>query len=193
MNLGYVLSDKSKSGARKNVTFPATLMYYISCLPEGVLDNARRKPYELDDDKFFWPWVGLYNSHLFHAYWLMMGDAFDLARQEYGSVCTSEGWQDEAVRLEMEKLARQLVHPGILAACESSHTGKGGVQFPNVNSHKEDSPGPAIIEKLDRILISAYGLQEAPLLAQMRTIRTGSAHMLVSQTAEPHSKKRGIQ
>ncbi len=181
------MSGRSKSKIQlsdgKTVTFPRTTRYFISCLPEGVLENTRRKPYKLVDDQFFWPWIGLYNSHLFHAYWLMLGDAFDLTMQEYGSVCAPEGWQDEAVRLETEKLAKQLFAPGILKACKFSHIGKGGVQFPNVNFHMEGSPGPVTIEKLDRILIAAYGLQEEPLLGQMRTIRTGSARMLYPQSA----------
>ena len=31
---------------------------------------------------------------------------------------------------------------------------------------------------LDRLLIEAYGLREQPLLDQIRTMRTGSAHYL---------------
>ncbi len=178
MSLGYVPPDESKYRAMKEVTFPRTLMYFISCLPNGLIENYRRRAHKLADNSLYWPWVGLYNSHLFHAYWLMLGDAFDLTEQEYGSVREPEGWQDESVRLETENLAKQLIESRVLKACESNHTGKGGVQFPNVNFHMEDTPGPAIIEKLDQILIYAYGLKEEPLLSQMRTIRTGSAHML---------------
>ena len=163
----------------KTVTFPPTAMYFISCLPEDALENYRRKPYRLANDRFYWPWLGLYNSHLFHAYWLMVGDAFDVTQQEYGTIRPPPGWEDEALRHEISRWARRLMHKKTLRDCHVVKANLGDQH--NVNFHKEDSPGPTIISQLDRLLLDAYGLPHDRLIDQMHTIRAGSAHMLTRQ------------
>ncbi|MDE0555924.1 MAG: hypothetical protein OXI24_17025, partial [Candidatus Poribacteria bacterium] len=57
--------------------------------------------------------------------------------------------------------------------------GKRGKEFPNCDFHSQPE-GAALIEKLHRLLLYAYGLPDEPLPSQMRTIRTGSAHQLPS-------------
>ena len=160
----------------KSVTFPATAMYFISCLPPGLLDNPRRKTFALEDDQLFWPWIGLYNSHLFHAYWLMIGDAFDVTLQEYGTVRAPKGWEEPKLREAIEECALELMAESVVDACRVMKKNLG--EQHNVNFHLEDSPGPAIIERLDRLLLTAYGLPHEPLMGQMRVIREGSAHGL---------------
>ena len=157
------------------VTFPPTGMYFLSCLPEGVLDNPSRKQYALTDDEFFWPWLGLYNSHLFHAYWLMIGDAFHVTATEYGTVRRPPGWRDEGLRTRTERTARRLMHKRTLDACHTVKRNRG--EQHNINFHK-GSAGPMIVEQLDQLLLEAYRLPKEPLMRQMRTIRTSSAHRL---------------
>ena len=167
----------------KVVTFQPTGMYFISSLPAGVLDryaprkrpDAGRKAHTLASDGFYWPWIGLYNSHLFHAYWLMVGDAFHITR-EYETVKRPPGWDDESLRAETERTARQLMHRKTLDACHVVVKMFG--EHHNVNFHKPGTPGLAIIEKLDGLLLEAYGLAVHPLMEQMRVIRAASAHML---------------
>jgi len=169
-------SDHSgnKDGQTKNITFPRTAMYYVTCLPEGAIENERRRIISLPNDKFYWPWIGLYNSHLFHGYWLMMGDAFDLTKAEICTVKPPAGWQDETIRAEIECISRDLCSAGIVGACRSIHKGKGGKEWPNANFHK--APARQIVERLDQLLIRAYGLEIDPLLSELRMMRTGSAH-----------------
>ncbi|MCY4152779.1 MAG: Eco57I restriction-modification methylase domain-containing protein [Aestuariivita sp.] len=167
------------------VTFPPTAMYFISCLPQDCLavpwtvrNNLGRKPYQLNDDETSWPWIGLFNSHLFHAYWLMIGDAFHVTTEEIKTINAPDGWSKETLRAEIEKVAKSLLHRDTLSSCEVTFRGKNNTEWGNINFHKEGSLGPPIIEKLDILLLEAYGLElEAdPLMEQMRTIRTGSAH-----------------
>ena len=68
------------------VTFPRRAMYFLSCLPHGTIENEERKKWHLNDDTLYWPWIGLYNSHLFHVYWLMVGDVFNVTTHEYGTI-----------------------------------------------------------------------------------------------------------
>ena len=156
-------------------TFPPTAGYFISCLPPQALDNPGRKTKYLPGDTY-WLWMGLYNSHLFHAYWLMIGDAFHVTDQEIATVRPPAGWRDEALRARIEKAARTLLSKRVIDKCRvvKSHLGEQH----NVNLHLEGTEGPGLVEKLDRLLLHAYGLPEAPLMSQMRLVRTDSAHKL---------------
>lgn len=167
----------SSSKQSKTVAFPQTGMYFVTCLPAGLSPLRRPKLYELEDDEFYWPWVGLYNSHLFHAYWLMTGDAFHITATEYSTVNPPLGWSDESLRSETERKTRLLVSKSVLDACKSVHSGSGRSKWPNVNFHSR-LEGQQVIADLDRLLIEAYDLKEQPLLEQIRRMRTGSAHNL---------------
>ena len=159
----------------KTVTFPPTAMYFISCLPEGTVNNPRRQGHTIPHDRFFWPWIGLYNSHLFHAYWLMVGDAFDVTAEEYASVRPPAGWNDEGLRKETESVARRLLADDTLDSCLTLSRMRGK-EWSNVNFHKPNSLGPAIVNELDHLLLAAYGFAPEPLINQMRTIRTQGSH-----------------
>ena len=176
---GFSGHSNDKSKPSRNITFPRTAMYFLTCLPEGVIRNERRRVLSLPNDKFYWPWVGLYNSHLFHGYWLMMGDAFDLTLAEICSIRAPHGWQDETIRARTEHLARNLCSADTVSACRVVHKGQGGKEWPNANFHL--APAKHLIESLDRLLIHAYGLTVDPLLAELRVMRTGSAHQLGSR------------
>ena len=182
MRLDITAKKKPQTTKVKSVTFPQTAMYFVSCLTVGMLDNPQRKPYPLIDDENFWPWIGLYNSHLFHAYWLMVGDAFHITMQDYGTVNPPVCWKkDNALRAETERLARRLLKPTTIEKCRSNFIGRNGKIFKNVNFHKEGTPGPRIIKELDRILLRAYRLPENPLMDEMRIIRAQSAHLIANK------------
>ncbi len=170
--------EPAKHAGTRVITFPPTAMYFISCLPEDRLDNRRRKAYRIADDKYFWPWVGLYNSNLFHAYWLMTGDAFHVTQAVYGSIRAPVGWADEQLRQATERTARQLMKKQTLQSCHVVKKNHGEQR--NIHFHKEGTLGPPIIDELDRLLLQAYELDTYPLVDQMRTIRIGSAHLLAN-------------
>ena len=168
-------TDHQRHREGKPATFPPTAGYFISCLPPHTVDNPRRKTRTLPSATY-WLWMALYNSHLFHAYWLMIGDAFDVTDQEIGTVRAPEGWKNEPLRTRIEETARKLLSDEVVNQCrvEKSHL---GVQH-NVNFHLEGTEAPELVEKLDRLLLHAYGLPEDPLMDQMRLVRTDSAHKL---------------
>ena len=153
----------------------------VSCfsdLPAECLNNPSRKTFFLADDEFFWPWIGLYNSHLFHAYWMMVGNHMDMTANTYASVRSPEGWNDEALLAKTTSVAQMLASPSMIGKCRKVYKGKGGKEFPNCDFHSHPE-GRALIKKLDRLLLEAYGLLDDRLPAQLRTIRTGSAHQLL--------------
>lgn len=161
----------------RNITFPPTARFFVTALPEEYINNPSRRGW-LFPEQDFWAWIGLYNSHLFHAYWLMVGDAFHLTGQEVFTTKRPPKWDEPSLRKRIEREARKLVDKELLRECETIHKGEGGKGFPNVNFHMKGTGGPAIIEELDRLLLNAYGLPEDPLMDQMRTIRVGSADSL---------------
>lgn len=172
--------SNGKDNLNAYVTFPATAMYFITCVPEGLIVNRSRRIVSLADDQFYWPWIGLYNSHLFHGYWLMMGDAFHLTDGEIKSIRPPLGWNDDTIRAETEQVARELCSKETVAACRFIHRGRGGTEWPNANFHQ--APADRLIERLDQLLIRAYGLDVEPLLSALRTMRTGSAHEIRTGT-----------
>ena len=175
--LKLMREEKPMITSGRRVTISKSAMYFITCLPAERLANPSRKQFFLARDEFYWAWIGLYNSHLFHAYWLMMGNHMDLTSNTYASVRSPEGWNDKALLAKTTSIAKMLTSPAMIGKCRKVYRGKGGKEFPNCDFH--DHPeGEALIEKLDRLLLQAYGLPEDPLLSQMHTIRTGSAHQL---------------
>ena len=166
---------KQRHSQGKPATFPPTAGYFISCLPPQTLRNPRRKTRSLPSETY-WLWMGLYNSHLFHAYWLMIGDGFDISDHEIATVRAPTGWRDNGLRTRIEQAARTLLSKKVVDQCRvvKSHLGEQH----NVNFHREGTDGPALVEKLDRLLLRAYGLPEDPLMSQMPLIRTDSAHKL---------------
>lgn len=187
---GMLLGARDES---MTVTLPPSARYFLSCLPEGVVRNRRRKRFRLPTGPLGWAWIGLYNSHLFHAYWLMVGDAFDVTAKDWNSISAPPGWDDLSVRDETARLARNLLDPAVVSACWTEHHGHGGKVFPNVNFHQ--SPAAEIIKALDHQLIAAYGLSKDPLLEEIRTMRVGSAHDLFVGRGnwEPYGSEREIR
>lgn len=161
----------------KVLTFPMTAAYFITCLPDGMVKGVTRRKHTVAGDEFYWPWLGLYNSHLFHAYWLMVGDAFHINVADYETVRRPPGWDDEALRRETERTARRLMHRRTLEACRADHV-RLDKPFRNYDFHGDGTPGPEIVRRLDELLLKAYDLPAEPLMDQMRAIRTSSPHRL---------------
>ena len=176
--LATMKSSKTVVPAGRPVTISKTAMYFITCLPEECLDHQGRTKFYLPDGESFWPWVGLYNSHLFMAYWLMVGDAFHVTAQVYQSVAKPLGWKDLDLLRETGSVMNELANPNIIAACRKDFNRRGKV-FPNCDFHDHEQ-SKTLIARLDKLLLRAYGLTEEPLLKQMRTIRTGSAHEIAT-------------
>ena len=166
-----------KTATARTVAFPQTGMYFVTCLPSELSPLRNPKLHTLNDDEYFWPWIGLYNSHLFHAYWLMTGDAFHVTATEFAAIEPPAGWKDESLRSRIEETSRRLVSTSVLDACKVVHTGRGRSRWPNVNFHSAQA-GRMVVTALDRLLLEAYGLGERPLLDQIRIMRTGSAHLI---------------
>lgn len=175
-----------ESFSGRKVSFSNTAMYFITCLPDSIIETNSsddllklpdRKLYQLNDDEYFWPWIGLYNSNLFHSYWLMIGDAFHVNESDYSTIRLPLGWKENKSLLnQTREAAKKLMCNSTLKSCRTSFR-QGKRVFYNFNFHKENTPGPEIIDKLDHLLLEAYNLP-MDLIPQMQTLRTNGAHAL---------------
>ena len=161
----------------KAITFPATAMYFLTCLPKNVLENRNRTEYFIPDNSLFWPWIGLYNSRVFHAYWLMVGDAFHVTAAEYATVAAPAGWKRLDLRAKCEAATRELLSEHVLAACRKDHSGRGGERWPNFDFYSHPR-GRDLVDQLDGLILQAYGLDSPETRSQLETFRTMGAHSL---------------
>ena len=158
------------SDKRKNLTFPPSAYYHLTCLPEDILSSTRRKVFNVPFDKFYWPRICLYNSTVFHAYWLMVGDAFDVLASLFKSCRLPYKWSSsESLLEEATRIGREFCDEQVLERTQTVFQ-QNGNEFPNHNFHKF---APELIRRADRVCIKGYGLEEheSTLIEQIQKVR----------------------
>lgn len=147
----------SPASDRGILTYPATAMYFITVLPDGLIENKRRKCYSVpNDEKHLW--AALYNSRCFLVYWLMVGDAFDLTKNDLRTV-TPPRWNLGSLRTRTIATSKQLFDSRVLKRCRKDHVGAGGKVFPNFDFYSHPD-GRTLIDKIDKLILDAYGLED---------------------------------
>ena len=157
-------------GKSRYITFPPTAYYFLTCLPQEVLDSSRRKKISVPDDDFFWSRICLFNSSVFHAYWLMVGDAFHVLPRLFTSVRLPPSWEtDSSVGAVAEEIGREFCSEDVLHR-SSTVFRQAGKEFPNYDFHTN---APDLVKKADQICIEGYGLKELEprLQEQLQKIR----------------------
>ena len=175
--LTRLLQSMQRGGASLNsgvemryVSVPPTAYYFLTCLPQDIFDTPGRNSIIIPNDEFFWPRICLFNSTVFHAYWLMVGDAFHVLAKLFYSVRVAPTWiNDSAIRSRAETIGRDFCSDEVLSrsATVFRHAGK---EFPNYDFHTH---APELVTKADQVCIEAYGLKdyEAELLVQIEKVR----------------------
>ena len=172
----YSRTSSISSTEPRIIGFPETAYHFIAAIPEHhYLQRKGNKLLHIHCDKEYWAWVGLYNSRIFLAYWRMIGDAFHITAKDYITVKRPVGWATDDLVIRTQELAQQLWSQDIMSKCEIVHENGANKLSKNWDfySHIE---GREIIDQLDDLIISAYGLTDLKLKDQLDTIRTGSAH-----------------
>ena len=154
----------------RTVTFPPTAHYFLTCLPQEILDSPRRKKIGVPNDEFFWPRICLFNSTVFHAYWLMVGDAFDVLPRLFTSIRLPPVWALEPpVRIEAEKIGKEFCNDEVLIRSATVFR-QARKEFPNYDFHTHE---PELVRRADQICIEGYGLKEyeSELQEQIQKVR----------------------
>ena len=155
----------------RDLTFPPTAYKFLTVLPSSVLATSRGKSVGFPDDEFFYPRICLFNSTVFHAYWLMIGDAFHVLPTHLTKVCLPPFWKsDPSIRAKAEGIGRKFCSAEILSRSATVFTGKSGKEFPNYDfqTYAQD-----LVKQADQVCIEGYGLRqyEPELLVQIQELR----------------------
>lgn len=159
----------------KKIYFPGGPRYFLSCIPEKFLPKGYlvlRGRSTLDNfiwsdyDKFFWSRICLYNSRVFLAYWLMVGNAQTLNKGFFRKTSLPHLWTVDAAMLKqassigkkffsVENREKCLVYEG---------------KKPNYNFQQH---APDLVHEADCISLSGLGLDsyKSPLLEQIEKVR----------------------
>ena len=153
------------------LTFPPTAYKFLTILPSRVLATSGRKSVRFPEDEFFYPRICLFNSTVFHAYWLMIGDAFHVLPTHLSEVSLPQFWKSESsIRAKAEDIGRKFCSDEILSRSATVFTGKSGKEFPNYDfqTHAQD-----LVKQADQVCIEGYGLTqyEPELLEQIQRLR----------------------
>lgn len=160
----------SKKSKTRDITFPETARYFLTCVPQDVCNLKSHKRFSVSNDEYFWPRICLYNSTVFQAYWLMVGDAFHVLPSLFKSVRIPPLWgSDSAMRHCADEIGRQFCDESTLNRSMTQFV-REGKTFPNFNFQEKV---PDLIRKADRVCIKGYGLdeRETELLEQIQRVR----------------------
>lgn len=162
----------SETNAHKvrDISYPPTAGYFLSAIPCETLDLEKRKTIGIPDDEFFWSRICLFNSTLFHAYWLMIGDAFHILPSTFYGVNLPPAWNtDLTLRNDANAIGREFCDHNVLKNSRTELR-RYDQTFPNFNF--QDNV-PHLVLQADRVCIRGYGLgnQEAELLKQIQRLR----------------------
>ena len=154
----------------RDITFPPTARYFLTCLPLDVFDSTGRVRYSVSNDEFFWPRICLYNSTVFHTYWLMVGDAFHVLLSLFDSVRLPPIWiSDSSLRAQADTIGRAFCNSSTLNQSSTEFV-REGKTFQNFNFQDNS---PELVQEADRVCVKGYGLDthETDLLDQMQRVR----------------------
>ncbi|MCY3627056.1 MAG: Eco57I restriction-modification methylase domain-containing protein [Gammaproteobacteria bacterium] len=172
---------KDTNSKGKLLYFPVTAYNFITCYPdidEIDIEGRINKTLRTSDNDKYWCWVGLYNSNVYFAYWLMVGDAFHVNKCEFVSIRQPPGWNDSKICKELEDITKNLFTKDVLAEAFMGYQKSGihGNTFSNYDLRRS-STGEELIKTIDRLILKSYNLEEVPLLDQVQKM-SNSAHYL---------------
>ena len=163
-------TTKDSRKRKRTVTFPNTARYFLTCLPQNILDSKTRKKIDLIEDDYFYPKICLYNSTLFLAYWLMVGDAFNVTKGLFTSIRIPFIWSTNPyIRNEADAIGRRFCSEEVLADSKSEYI-RNKVAYPNYDFQRYQ---PDLVRQADKVCIEGYGLKEheSVILEQIQRVR----------------------
>ena len=115
----------------------------------------------------------------------MTGDAFHVTAGTMQGARGPGDWNNNDTVEKLKRLGSTLLNADTRNAAQVSHSGAGGTPWLNYEFRK-CAEGRRIIDEIDRTLITGYGLPVHPLVEQIETMHTNSAHLLteIRQTGQ---------
>ena len=151
------------------LTLPKTARYFISCIPEGSVNQRSEDRFSVANMDDLCLLMAVLNGHIGYGWWRVYGDGFHLNAYELLNLTVPDTW----VKNPQDAIAvgRRLIDA--MPDCITLHP-REGVDWENVNFHRI----PKLIEELDRMHLEALGFTgqaQDTLLTHLRIMRSSSS------------------
>ena len=166
---------KSPGDNDSGIGYPLSARYFITVTPPGTLKRGECI-LSIADDENLEIAVAAANGHAAYAWWKAYGDAFHVNPHEIETIPIPDLWlQDGSTKEEARVLGRMLIEAIKPENIERKITGTNSIKQDSLNFHECASD---VIESIDKLFLKSLGLEEDPLLGQLRTLRNDSTWRL---------------
>ena len=157
------------------IGFPPSARYFITMAPAGKLKRGENVLGITSTEKLELAMAAT-NGHAAYAWWKTYGDAFHVNPHEIETIPVPDLWmQDSTTKEQARKLGRKLMDAINPDNIETNITGVNSIEQDSLNFY-ECAAGT--IELIDNLYVKSLGLEEEPLLSQLRILRSESTWRL---------------
>ena len=161
-----VVESLRSNSAGETLAFPMTAYQFIASIPRGTVHPRSETYFPVNDMDSLRLVMATLNGHIAYGWWWVFGDGFHVKPYDLTSLTVPDAWMDNP-RPAIE-LGQRLIDA--MPECEVVAPQQGNT-WRNVDFHRK----PDLIEELDRLHISALGLEPEPLLRHLRIMRSSSS------------------
>ena len=151
--------------AGETLAFPMTAYQFVASIPKGAVYPRSESYFPVTDMDSLRLIMATLNGHIAYGWWWVFGDGFHLKPYDLTSLTVPNAWMDNPQ--SAIELGQRLIDA--MPECEVVAQQQGN-NWRNVNFHLK----PDLIEELDRLHITALGLEPEPLLEHLRIMRSSS-------------------
>ena len=153
------------NAAGESLAFPMTAYQFIASIPKGAVKPRSETYFPVADMDSLRLIMATLNGHIAYGWWVF-GDGFHLKPYDLLSLAVPDAWMDNPK--PAIELGQRLIDA--IPECEVVAQQQGN-NWRNVNFHLK----PDLVEELDRLHITALGLEPEPLLRHLRIMRSSSS------------------
>ncbi len=155
------------------LVLPRTGYRYITALPAGAVAPRQEQSLSFPAEADFKIALAALNGHAAYGWWIAVDDGFHVNMHTFRAFGVPAPW----LRAGPERARALALADALIAAIPQSATGKlnAGTRWKNADFF---SGAPDIIAELDKLQIDSLGLPRAPLLDQLRVMRSSSSWRL---------------
>ena len=157
------------------IGYPPSARYFITVTPAGKLKRGEKVLAIADEENLELAMTAA-NGHAAYAWWKVYGDAFHVNPHEIETIPIPSSWvQDHAIKTEARKLGRKLIDAINPINIETNVTGTNSIEQDSLNFYECAAD---TIESIDKLYLKSLGMEEEPLLTQLRIFRSDSTWRL---------------
>ena len=170
------VSDLSMPGENDfSIGFPESSRYFVTTVPSGKL-NRGETLIAISDEENLKIAMAATNGNAAYAWWKAYGDAFHVNPHEIETIPIPNLWlQETQMKSEACRLGKELIDTIKEENIKKKITGTNSKEQDSLNFH---TCAPDTIRAIDKLYLKALGLEENPLLNQLRMLSNESTWRL---------------